>query len=82
MDKAMEKVIKREKEKRKEKEELKLEGGVARQSRRQGSRPDDGKAMEKVIKVQGCRNCHGAAVGRLGCLHDYLFWMFSFLCLN
>ena len=26
--------------------------------------------------------CHGAAAGRLGRLHDYLFWMFSFLCLN
>ena len=27
-------------------------------------------------------DCHGAAVGRLGRLHDYPFWMFSFLCLN
>ena len=26
--------------------------------------------------------CHGAAVGRLGCLHDYPFWMFPFLCLD
>ena len=26
--------------------------------------------------------CHGAAVGRLDRLHDYPFWMFSFLCLN
>ena len=26
--------------------------------------------------------CHGAAVGRLSRLHDYLFWMFSFLYLN
>ena len=26
--------------------------------------------------------CHGAAVGRLGRLHDYPFWMFPFLCLD
>ena len=26
--------------------------------------------------------CHGAAVGCLSHLHDYPFWMFSFLCLN
>ena len=26
--------------------------------------------------------CHGAAVGRLDRLHDYLFWMFSFLGLD
>ena len=28
------------------------------------------------------RFCHGAAVGRLGRLHDYPFWMFPFLCLD
>ena len=28
------------------------------------------------------RNCHGAAVGRLGRLHDYPFWTFPFLCLD
>ena len=27
-------------------------------------------------------DCHGAAVGRLGRLHDYLFWTFPFLCLD
>ena len=32
--------------------------------------------------IQSSAACHGAAVGRLGHLHDYPFWMFSFLCLN
>ena len=37
-----------------------------------------------TLRQGGCEGikCHGAAVGRLGRLHDYPFWMFPFLCLD
>ena len=38
--------------------------------------------IEMLIPFQDDTDCHGAAVGRLGRLHDYPFWMFSFLCLD
>ena len=48
-------------------------------------RPGPPRRLEEWLRSWengGSHDCHGAAVGRLGRLHDYPFWMFSFLCLN